>query len=214
MNSVLLTIALVASAVLLAAAFLIRLSVRRPGWTRRIRSWAGVTIGSLLVVLSLLALVGVYFDARRSGPLGLPTPEQWAATVPTVEYRRISDGSEARLAEHRGKVVLLNLWASWCAPCLGEMPVLESLQAELGERGLVVVTLSNDPLEKIRELSDRMPSGTVNVYADDDDLPLPFRRAFSNLPLTYVIDREGRFADAFLGTRSYEAFAAKVEPLL
>ena len=214
MNTILVTIAAIALTTAVLSALLIWRSVRRPGWVRRVRSWVGVGTGGVLLALSLLTLVGVYLDTLPSAPRGLPTAEQRAAPVPPVEYRLVADESPASLEAHRGDVVLLNLWATWCAPCLQEMPVLERLQAELGDRGLVVVTLSNDPLDKIEGFRARLPEGTVNAFADEDDLPDPFSRAFRTLPTTYLIDREGYFQDAFVGTRSYEGFVEKVEPLL
>lgn len=214
MNTTLTVIALVALTAGVLSALLVRRSVRRPGWARRVRSWLGLGVGGMLLALSVLVLVGVYLDTQPSQARGLPTAEQRATPVPPVEYRLVADESPASLQAHRGEVVVLNLWATWCAPCLAEMPVLERLQADLRDRGLVVVTLSNDPIDKIRGFQARLPAGTVNGYADTDDLPAPFSRAFRNLPMTYLIDREGYIKDAFLGTRSYDAFRAKVEPLL
>jgi len=214
MNTILAIIALVALTIAVLSALLIWRSVRRPGWVRRVRSWVGVGAGGVLLILSVLLLVGVYLGTRPMQAEGLPTAEQRAAPIPTMEYRMVADESPASLQAHRGEVVLLNLWATWCAPCLQEMPVLERLQADLGDRGLVVVTLSNDPIDKIRGFGDRLPPGTVNGYADEDDLPDPFSRAFRTLPTTYLIDRDGYFKDAFVGTRSYDEFRAKVEALL
>lgn len=205
-------VGLVAAAFLLIGATVIIRAVRREGWRRRVLSWLSVLGGSVLVAAGALLGVAVYMDLQPSDLA--PTAEELARPVTGVGYSLL-EGGTGELREHRGQVVLVNLWATWCAPCLAEMPYLQRLQETYGDDGLVVVTLSNESLETIQPFADRLPSGTINGYHPGaESLPEPFRRAFRTLPTTFLLDADGMIQDHFVGSRSYEAFAARVEPLL
>lgn len=103
------------------------------------------------------------------------------------------DGGTRTLAEYRGKLVLLNFWATWCAPCRVEMPHLSTLQAELGGPDFEVLTIAT---------GRNSPSG-IKAFFDDigvDNLPrhqdprqaLAAEMAVFGLPITVILDREGR----------------------
>jgi len=62
---------------------------------------------------------------------------------PTMVFK-LPDGTEMRLSDYKGKVILVNIWATWCAPCIAEMPMLDQLQAEKGNERFEVVTISLD----------------------------------------------------------------------
>ena len=64
--------------------------------------------------------------------------------VPEMTFVQVSNGEVRHLSDFRGKVLLVNLWATWCPPCRRELPTLNRLQDALGSRGLVVVTLSDE----------------------------------------------------------------------
>jgi cytochrome c biogenesis protein CcmG, thiol:disulfide interchange protein DsbE len=206
---------LVGLAALLLGSGLLYLSVRRPGWHRRVLPWTGV--GVAVLALSVAALIG--YVAMTAGPMlagsDRPTAEERAAPAESFEYRLVGDDSEHSLAQHRGQVVLLNLWATWCAPCLAEMPDLSRLQEEYGEQGLVVIKLSNERVSTLRTFAEREPLAAATAYVENAArLPQPFRRGFRALPTTYVLDRDGRIREFYIGGRSYEFHEGKVKPFL
>ena len=82
--------------------------------------------------------------------------------VPDFRFRLVSVDSEHELAEFRGKVVLVNLWATWCPPCRAELPVLNRLQAVYRAHGVVVLTLSDEPAVEIREFVAKHSPDAVN----------------------------------------------------
>jgi peroxiredoxin len=111
------------------------------------------------------------------------------------------DGDRATLADHRGSVVLLNFWATWCVPCLREMPALRDIQTRYGERGLAVIAASADPPARIDQVRrfvrrDRLqfPIWIGATTRDMERLELG-----EALPATALIDRDGRIAARFLG---------------
>lgn len=103
------------------------------------------------------------------------------------------DGGEATLGDYKGKAVLLNFWATWCAPCRHEMPMLSALQAELGGDDFEVVTLAT---------GRNMVPAMQKFFNEIDVTNLPLHRdpkqavaremAVFGLPATIIMDREGR----------------------
>ncbi|HVN93168.1 MAG TPA: TlpA disulfide reductase family protein [Terracidiphilus sp.] len=129
------------------------------------------------------------------------------------------NGNPVHLASFRGKVVLLNFWAAWCAPCLVEMPVFDTWQRKYGTRGLQVIGISMDDdagaaRKTVARLGIRYPvaMGNVNLAARYGGV--------LGLPLTFLIDRNGvvraRFqgetAPAKIETRINELLARPAEP--
>lgn len=120
------------------------------------------------------------------------------------------EDAEHTLAEYRGKTILLNFWATWCAPCRKEMPALSALQAELGGDDFEVVTVATgrNPLRAVEEfLAER------NI----DNLPLLFdpTQAFARdmgvlgLPVTVIVDAEGREIARMQGDAEWDSPSAK-----
>jgi thiol-disulfide isomerase/thioredoxin len=126
-----------------------------------------------------------------------------------LAFLEVADDSPRRLSELRGKVVLLNLWATWCPPCRKEMPAIDRLQRDYADRGLVVVTLSNEERDRLRAYAAEHPLGTLNVYASQLGW-LDVR----GRPLTMVIDREGVVRACMIGGRTYADFERAVKKYL
>ena len=130
--------------------------------------------------------------------------------VPEVVFRRLPDGVPARLAELRGRVVLLNLWATWCGPCIRELPTLHALEERLSPSGLTVVAISDEPFERVLRFSERYPLPAVAGSAEGFPwLPLGGFR-----PYTLVIDRNGILRGSVFGTREVQDFERMVRPYL
>jgi thiol-disulfide isomerase/thioredoxin len=115
-------------------------------------------------------------------------------------------GNEVTLADFAGDVVVLNLWATWCAPCRREMPSLDRLQATLGEDGLTVIALSLDrgDVAKVRAFFEELQIANLAIYQD------PQARAgralgAPGLPTTIVIDRTGQEVGRLLGPAEWDS---------
>lgn len=126
------------------------------------------------------------------------------------------------LAEHSGSVVLINFWASWCVPCLREIPELVELAERYHDRGLTLVPFSlDDPgdLEPIvlPFLNQRFPDFTsyARVDLEMDTVVSVVDDAWNEiLPTSYVLDRDGNVAELIQGGKAIEDFEAAVLPLL
>jgi thiol-disulfide isomerase/thioredoxin len=115
-------------------------------------------------------------------------------------------GNEVMLADFAGDVVVLNLWATWCAPCRREMPSLDRLQAALGEDGLRVIALSLDrgDVAKVRAFFEELEIANLAIYRDPQaragrELGAP------GLPTTIVIDRTGQEVGRLLGPAEWDS---------
>ncbi|MBT8764799.1 TlpA family protein disulfide reductase [Pseudomonas sp. DB1] len=103
------------------------------------------------------------------------------------------EGKPRSLADFRGKVVLLNLWATWCVPCRQEMPTLDRLQAKLGGNDFQVVALSLDQggLQVVQDFYREIGIQHLQIYLDEQMQTIQSLGAFG-LPVTLLLDREGR----------------------
>src|SRR5262249_41522447 len=131
--------------------------------------------------------------------------------APDVQFTKL-DGSPFRLRDLRGRVVLLNFWATWCIPCRSEIPSLSAMQKDLDAKGLSVIGVSyDDTADLIQEFQKDIPQSYQIVLGGGEggrELPA------SPLPTTYIIDRQGRIRDKLIGERTREAFESVIKPLL
>jgi cytochrome c-type biogenesis protein len=130
--------------------------------------------------------------------------------APVVQYENL-DGTNVNLSELRGQVVLLNLWAKWCVPCIEEIPTFNELQKDYETQGLKIVGLTYEdeaPAVKAFQKEHSMEY-TVAVGKQPSRSEL-----YVGLPTTYLIDKEGRVRQKFTGIKSREQFETAIKSLL
>lgn len=156
---------------------------------------------ALGAVAGLFAMVPAL--VRRVREASSPAPHLVLRAAPqTLPDLRFTDanGASTSLASYRGRVVLLNIWATWCPPCRNEMPTLDRLQATLGGRNFEVVALSIDEggLSVVQDFLRRAGIRHLRPYVDGaGDARVMFSGA--GVPLTLLIDRDGREVSRKLG---------------
>lgn len=118
-------------------------------------------------------------------------------------------GNSLTLTDFRGKVVLLNLWATWCAPCVEEMPSLDRLQARLGGEDFQVLALSLDRggMEVVQRFYEANGLGSLDIYLDRGGRS-PMDMKVPGLPASFVIDRDGRIVGRVLGAHDWDSDAS------
>jgi len=123
-------------------------------------------------------------------------------------------GRYIRLRDYRGKVVLVNFWATWCPPCRKEIPDLIKLQREYRSRGLQVIGVTYPP-QKLAHVRRFVRSAKVNypVGLGTKEMTLLFTKS-ETLPMTIVIGKDGRVRDIIEGILLPEEFEQKIKPLL
>ncbi|MGP9805522.1 TlpA disulfide reductase family protein [Paracoccus sp. NSM] len=149
------------------------------------------------------------WQAARDGGLDKLIVLDDPAPVSAVTFTD-RDGGEHSLADWQGKVVLLNFWATWCAPCREEMPALDDLQAALGGDDFEVVTIATG-----RNAVDRIDAFFAEVGVENLPVLLDPRQQVARdmgvmgLPVTVLIDREGNEVARYLGDADWASEAAK-----
>lgn len=128
---------------------------------------------------------------------------------------RDSEGHSLTLADFAGKLVLLDVWATWCAPCVAELPQLVALHQDLGAKGLAVIPLSIDRagLPKVRWFQQRNGLNALPVYLDDERSAAA-ALGVTSLPVAFLFDRSGRLIERFDGPHDWSAERARLESLL
>ncbi|PIP12132.1 MAG: redoxin [bacterium (Candidatus Stahlbacteria) CG08_land_8_20_14_0_20_40_26] len=123
------------------------------------------------------------------------------------------DGDTMALSDFKGKVIILDFWATWCAPCRVEIPGFVELQREYGEMDLQIlgVSLDGGRKEGIVEFCERY---YVNypILMDNGEVARKF--GVTAIPTTYIIDRDGNFVKKYVGARGKEVFKSDIEELL
>jgi thiol-disulfide isomerase/thioredoxin len=188
---------------------------------RDLMEWTG-TVLSVLLIIAATALIAVSRQSEGQASDGQTTATPSAFQDMTIEapagnfsFTGLDSGAQSDLDAFRGKVVLLNFWATWCAPCLEEIPALNRLQATYGEEGLVVLSVSDEDPEILRAFEVQLPLDTESVYVDfGAELPVPFKGAFDIRPTSFVVDRDGTVRRYILGNRPYDFFETAIQPYL
>ncbi len=144
-------------------------------------------------------------DTSGTPPLGTREEGTFTEEFPEADLKRASGaaapdfslatlaGDPFRLSEKRGQVVVVNFWATWCPPCLKEIPDLVAMQKELGGQGVQIVGVSEDEegFAAVRPFATRMNMNYPVVIDEAGKVAASFGD-FEVLPTTYVVDRQGR----------------------
>jgi cytochrome c biogenesis protein CcmG/thiol:disulfide interchange protein DsbE len=166
--------------------------------------WLSVAAGCVVAVL----ILAPFFSSRseRSGPAGL-------AGEPAPVYALRDDrGAAVSLATYRGRVVVMNLWASWCPPCRAEMPDLQRLADAYGKRGISVIGVNQGESPERARAFARSLAIAFPVWIDAEQR---YGRTFAamGLPTTVIIGRDGKVVRGFDGALSFAQMRSSVEPL-
>jgi peroxiredoxin len=126
------------------------------------------------------------------------------------------DGQMRRPSEFEGRVIVLNFWATWCPPCVRELPMLARVQREQEERGLTIIGIAEDDEASVRRFLERYPAGFLHLLnaPGRSDLGRRYGNLRSVLPYTVVIDRQGEIAWRRYGELNERELMRQLEPLL
>jgi len=174
------------------------------------------TIIIIVTLLAIALLAGSYLDwwpgKEGSTTAGLKTLRSNSAVrlldrprdLPELRFVDVA-AKPYKLSDFRGKIVLLNIWATWCPPCREEMPALDRLQARLGGPDFLVLPLSVDlaGLYVLKEFYDEMGLKSLKLYYDASGKAAVDLRIIG-LPTTYLLDRQGRVIGITVGPAEWD----------
>ena len=157
------------------------------------RNW--ILFGAVAIAFAGL---GIFFADRHTRPE--------AADPSVVQYflsQSLADqsGKSQQMAQWKDKILVINFWATWCAPCVDEMPELVELQGEIGAAGKQVIGIGIDSPSNVAEFA-RKHRITYPLYVagvEGTSLARRFGNASGGLPFTVIVDRKGQIHKAYLG---------------
>ncbi|MEN9935417.1 MAG: hypothetical protein RLZZ387_1996 [Chloroflexota bacterium] len=182
------------------------------------------TLLSTLIILLLTGCGPAAIAPAPSIPAGLPAtvavssrllaeergvPREGDA-APDFVYR-MADGSEHKLSDLRGRKVLVNFWATWCAPCQEEMPDLQRLAGEYGGQLVVLGVNKLEALDRIGPFAHEMDISFTLVANPEGDIS--DRYGAKNLPITYFVNTDGTIGFVHIGVLSYDEAKGHIEQL-
>lgn len=172
---------------------------------------------AIVAVVALAALTaGVYFGNERYRAPAREVVEKrtdggvFAASFPDTQ------GRPQAFEQWRGKVVVLNFWATWCPPCRTEIPDFIKVQEKFAPRGLVIVGLAIDDKDKVVAFADEMGINYPVLIGDTRamDLAKSAGNRLGGLPYTVILDRSGRIVRSEIGGLTGEKLERMITPLL
>jgi len=181
----------------------------------KVKFWTPLRVVCTVVSLGLLSAFGVSScnsnDPQSKGPANSPTAGQNRAAGLTSLPRPILDaenraasGDPIKLANYSGKVMLVNLWATWCGPCRIETPELVRLHKEFQSRGVEMIGLSTeDPDASAESVADFVKEYDVKYHIGwaKREVAQTLMQGRTNIPQSFIIARDGRIVKRFIGFR-------------
>jgi cytochrome c biogenesis protein CcmG/thiol:disulfide interchange protein DsbE len=163
------------------------------------QQWA--VVGGVVLVLALVLTVAMHYLGDELFPVtvGSEAPEFSAMTLD-------ADPREMSLDEHKGKLVLLNIWATWCTPCREEMPSIERLHQRYADNGLQVLAVSIDNpgmQQTIRDFVDEL--GLTFQILHDPGNRISTRYQVTGYPESFLIDRNGVIRKKVIGETDWSS---------
>ena len=180
--------------------------------TGAVKFWTPLRVVSTLIVLAMLAAFGVSScnsndpAPRSSKPstssAGNAANGMLPAVVLDTEMKSVNGDEPIKLSNYSGKVLLVNLWATWCGPCRRETPELVRLHQEYHDKGLEIVGLSTeDPIASEQSVQDfvRVFNVGYRVGWAPREVAVALMRGRPSIPQSFIVTRDGRIAKHFLG---------------
>ena len=177
--------------------------------TGPVKFWTPLRLVSTLIVLGLLAAFAAS-SCNSNDPESQPVKTAGSATTPPVPpvvlatEMKSANGQPIKLSNYTGKVLLVNLWATWCQPCRRETPELVRLHKEYQARGVEMVGLSTeDPVASAQSVHDFVQQFQVDYQVGwatrDVAIALMQLSGRSSIPQSFIITRDGRIKKQFIG---------------
>ena len=165
---------------------------------------------ALLVVATVALGTGFWLHPWNRGAPEVDVTRLMAASLPDM------DGKSQALKQWQGKVMVVNFWATWCSPCLEEIPQFVRMQDKFGNQGLQFVGIAVDNVVKVREFASKYQMNYPVLIGEIEAIELA--RSAGNelgaLPFTVVLDRTGRLIGTELGGLNEEKLTALIRPAM
>lgn len=157
-------------------------------------------------------IVGIFFlfIFALALPIGMVGAAE-AAKVPDFSFPAVADGHKVDIRDYRGKVVLINYWATWCGPCIQEIPSLNSLHDEFGSQGFEVIGMSIDQGgERVVAKMIERAGIKYPIVISSRKLERQFGGVYG-VPTSFLVDRSGNVLKRYTGYTSHDVFVEDIK---
>ena len=135
-----------------------------------------------------------------------------------VDFKWDENGKEMKLSDYKGKVILLNFWATWCPPCRKELPDLSTLSTELKDKDFKMIGVSVDDNQEVLNSFLKTNNLSYTVVFEPNELVAKYMTSAGQnqnvVPQTYIIDKNGKVVEAIMGSRSKADFLSLINKYL
>ncbi len=169
-------------------------------------------ISSFIVIAVLFTAIGLYFGAKRFQPA--PPADTAVGALMQLSLKDAQDRSR-KMSEWKGKILLLNFWASWCAPCVEEMPELVMLQTDWSDKNLQIIGIGIDSPANIRQFAQnhKITYPLLLGGLEGTELSRQFGNDAGGLPFTVLIAPDGTVRKTYMGRLDLEKVRADLASL-
>lgn len=178
------------------------------GSLRRRPSWGAVALLAGLLALALAAALTLALQLARQN-----ATQPSSGSAPDFQLT-LFDGGDLRLSDLRGRVILLNFWASWCPPCRDEAPDLQALHSDFGEAGLTVIGINILESSRAKALEFMTEFGISYANGEDTGQHITGLYRVEAPPESFLIDKEGKIQRFIMGAIRYDEMSREIRALL
>lgn len=171
----------------------------------------------LIILVAAFGLTAGFLANRLLQQPAAPNTIETSAPGQRPDFKlKDLEGKLHHASEWDGKVVMINFWASWCPPCVREIPAFIKLQKDYADKGLVIVGIALDSKQNIIDFTDPMDINYPVLMAEQEGIALS--QAYGNrlgvLPYTVIIDRKGKIVYTHRSELTYTLAEKVIKPLL
>lgn len=175
--------------------------------------WQGVAVAGMLALLGVTLWVANQPGQESAAPVeAVETGYQVGMTAPDFTMP-LYGGGEFHLWENRGKVIVLNFWATWCTPCVAELPYFDRLAEEMGDQVNVLAIHSNLVTEDVEAWLEKAGYAHLPMALDESGEILASLGVSTMLPVTVILDAEGKVCYNAVGSVTYEFLLEQVQAI-
>ena len=178
-----------------------------------------IIIAILAVLAIAIAVLATVLIIKKIDDSRYVYPEKYEEQIKKAPdfTATLLTGEEFTLSENLGKPVLVNFWATWCGPCVGEMPAFEKLKEEYGDELVIVAVNCGEKAETVKEFVDE--NGYTFAFAIDEKAEISTNiYPTMSIPYTVLIDANGNLAEEFVGAvsaeKQYKIYKEAIEKVL
>jgi len=170
------------------------------------------------IILSIVLVLSAYIFSGDKNKNTIPSTENVIVKLdgdkaPDFSLKSV-DGKTVNLSDYKGKVVIIDFWATWCGPCRRGIPDLVSIQKEF-KNDLVIIGISLDAEKTIKDVPGFVKSYSINypIVYGDEKVVMDYG-GIQSIPTAFVIDKKGNVVDRHIGLVSKDTYVNKIKELL